>query len=63
MYVQSGTAASAFYAQGVIQAHSTGHTGKSIYLDLINSGHEQLNAWYPAGFYADASLSTETPAA
>ena len=62
MYVQAGTAASVFSAQGVIQAHSTGHTGMSMYLDLINTGTNN-NTWKPAGFYADNSLTTETPAA
>ena len=62
MYVQAGTASSVFSAQGVIQAHSTGHTGMSMYLDLINTGTNN-NTWKPAGFYADNSLTTETPAA
>ena len=62
MYVQAGTAASVFSAQGVIQAHSTGHTGMSMYLDLVNTGTNN-NTWKPAGFYADNSLTTETPAA
>ena len=62
MYVQAGTTASVFSAQGVIQAHSTQHTGMSFYLDLINTGTNN-NTWKPAGFYADNSLTTETPAA
>ena len=62
MYLQSGTAAAAFYAQGAVQRHGTGHTGEAFYLDLLNSG-TKLNGWYPAGFYADASLTTENPPA
>ena len=62
MYVQAGTAgASVFSAQGVIQAQSTQHTAQSFYLDLVNTGTNN-NTWQPAGFYADASLTIETPA-
>jgi hypothetical protein len=61
MYVQAGTSASVFSAQGVIQAHSTQHTAQSMYLDLVNTGTNN-NTWQPAGFYADDSLTTETPA-
>jgi hypothetical protein len=34
--------------------------GISFYLDLVNTG-TNATTWKPAGFYADASLSTETP--
>ena len=61
MYVQAGTGSSVFSAQGVIQAHSTQHTAQSFYLDLVNTGTNN-NTWQPAGFYADASATTETPA-
>ena len=62
MYVQPGTLPSVFSAQGVVQAHSTGHAGMTMYLDLVNTGTNN-NTWQPAGFYADAALTTETPAA
>ena len=61
MYVQAGTGASVFSAQGVIQAHSTQHTAQSFYLDLVSTGTNN-NTWQPAGFYADDSLTVETPA-
>ena len=44
-----------------IQAQSTQHTAQSFYLDLVNTGTNN-NTWQPAGFYADASLTIETPA-
>lgn len=62
MYVQPGTLPSVFSAQGVVQAQGTGHAGMTMYLDLVNTG-TNANTWQPAGFYADASLTTETPAA
>ena len=58
----SGTATSTFYTQGVVQAQGTGFYGISMYLDLVNVG-TNANIWYPAGFYADASATSETPPA
>ena len=60
MYVQASTGASVFSAQGVIQAQSTQHTAQSFYLDLVNTGTNN-NTWQPAGFFADNSLTIETP--
>jgi hypothetical protein len=62
VYVQAGTAAAVFHSQGAVQAQGTGHTGQSFYINLLASG-VQTNTWEPAGFYADASLTTETPPA
>jgi len=62
MYVQAGTGATVFHSQGVVQAQGTGHAGESFYINLLASG-VQTNTWQPGGFYADASLSTETPPA
>ena len=62
MYVQAGHLPSVFSAQGVVQAHSSQHSAQSIYLDLVNTGTNK-NTWQPAGFYADDSLTTETPPA
>ena len=59
MYMRAGTVAT-FHSQGVIQAQGTGHTGESFYINLVASG-VQTNEWQPAGFYADHSLTTETP--
>ena len=62
VYSQPNNGTASFIAQGVVQAHGTGHAGVAFYLDLVNPG-TNVNTWLPAGFYADGSLTTETPAA